>query len=134
MARFLRTTDSTEPDKVLVTGGRNYDNASLVFEALNSIKPRPQLVICGGATGVDTIAAQWAEHYGVPLCIFPALWHSLGLAAGPRRNQWMLDFMKPSLLVVFPGGKGTADMVKRARDRGVETVFFGLDDGENGKT
>jgi hypothetical protein len=44
-------------------------------------------------------------------------WLSLaGPAAGPIRNQRMLDW-GPDLVVAFAGGKGTADMVRRARCR-----------------
>ena len=38
------------------------------------------------------------------------------------RNQRMLDEGKPDLVVAFPGGRDTADMVRRARSAGVEVV------------
>jgi hypothetical protein len=38
------------------------------------------------------------------------------------RNQAMLDYGKPDLVVAFPGGKGTADMVRRARVAGVKVL------------
>lgn len=34
----------------------------------------------------------------------------------------MLSEGKPSLVVAFPGGEGTADMVRKARAAGVEVV------------
>jgi hypothetical protein len=34
----------------------------------------------------------------------------------------MLDEGKPDLVIAFPGGRGTADMVKKARRAGVEVV------------
>jgi hypothetical protein len=37
-----------------------------------------------------------------------------GRAAGPRRNQRMLEDFRPDLVVAFPGGRGTAYMVRRA--------------------
>ena len=42
-----------------------------------------------------------------------------GYRAGPIRNQEMLDKGKPDLVIAFPGGKGTADMVGRALRTGV---------------
>lgn len=48
--------------------------------------------------------------------VFPAHWEQEGRAAGPRRNNRTLG---PDLVVAFPGGKGTADMVARARAKGV---------------
>ena len=34
----------------------------------------------------------------------------------------MLDEGKPDLVVAFPGGKGTADMTRRAREAGIEAI------------
>jgi UDP-N-acetylmuramoylalanine-D-glutamate ligase len=34
----------------------------------------------------------------------------------------MLDVGKPDLVVAFPGGRGTADMVRRAKEAGVEVI------------
>ena len=39
--------------------------------------------------------------------------------AGPLRNQRMLDEGKPDLVVAFPGGGGTKDMVRRSVKAGV---------------
>lgn len=49
---------------------------------------------------------------------FPADWERNGRAAGPIRNRQMLDG-KPDLVIAFPGGKGTADMVAEAKRRGI---------------
>jgi len=46
-------------------------------------------------------------------------WDELGKKAGPLRNQRMLDEGKPDLVVAFPGGGGTKDMVRRAVSAGV---------------
>ena len=42
-------------------------------------------------------------------------WAKYGPVAGPIRNQDMLDLHRPKMVIAFPGGKGTADMVKRAK-------------------
>jgi len=127
-----RITPTEEPrPRVLVTGGRDLTDRKLVFSALNELEPRPLLVIAGGATGTDTLAEMWCNMSGIPLCVFPALWSSHGRAAGPYRNQWMLDFGQPDLIVAFPGNKGTADMVKRGKKAGVDIVFYGIGEGNN---
>ena len=103
--------------KVLVTGGRNYNNASVVSRVLHTIDPS---IICqGGATGADMLAAAWAVTNGIPCLTFNADW-SQGKKAGIIRNQKMLDEFNPDLVVAFPGGRGTADMVRRAKEAGVE--------------
>lgn len=103
--------------RVLVCGGRDYENFDVVRATLDSLKP--SLIIEGGAAGADYCAAHWATKTGVPIRTFPADWKSHGRAAGPIRNQQMLDEGKPDLVVAFPGGRGTADMIRRARAAGV---------------
>jgi len=107
--------------RVLVTGGRDYDNALDVERALNMVYARhgAPIVIHGGASGADTLAAKWAERLGVPQRVHLADWRRHGRKAGPLRNQQMLDDEKPQLVLAFPGGRGTADMVRRARAAGV---------------
>lgn len=52
--------------------------------------------------------------------MYPANWLKYGRMAGAMRNQQMLDEEEVDLVVAFPGGKGTADMVRRARAAGIE--------------
>ena len=44
---------------------------------------------------------------------------TFGRSAGAIRNRDMLDTGKPDLVVAFSGGRGTADMVRRAGKAGV---------------
>jgi len=37
----------------------------------------------------------------------------------------MLDEGRPTLVVEFPGGRGTADLIRRARSAGVEVIEVG---------
>lgn len=60
----------------------------------------------------------------VPVRVFKADWDKHGKAAGPIRNQQMLDEGKPDLVLAFAGGKGTDDMCRRARAAGVEVRRF----------
>lgn len=46
----------------------------------------------------------------------------LDRSAGPKRNQRMLDKGKPDLVLAFPGGDGTADMVRKAKSAGVPII------------
>lgn len=80
----------------------------------------PLVVVHGGATGADAIANAWAfaqraAGREVYVECYPAEWAKYGKAAGPIRNQKMLMETSPDLVLAFPGGKGTADMVARAK-------------------
>jgi YspA, cpYpsA-related SLOG family len=109
--------------KVIVCGGRDYPSPSHVFAGLDDLhaeRPISELMQ-GGATGVDQFARDWAIYNGVKRWVCHADWKTHGKAAGPMRNQRMLEW-KPDVVVAFPGGRGTADMVRRARDTGIEVI------------
>lgn len=105
---------------VLVCGGRSFENADVVYGTLDGLLP--SRVVHGGATGADALARKWALSSGVVQVEYPAQWGRHGKAAGPIRNQTMLDTEKPDVVVAFPGGRGTADMVRRARAAGVLVI------------
>lgn len=112
--------------KLLVTGGRDFADCDFVFACLDRAdRKRPiLLLIHGGARGADTIADEWARLRGVCRMPFPvtkAEWAELGRKAGVLRNQRMLDATAPDGAIAFPGGTGTADMVRRLGLAGVPT-------------
>lgn len=107
--------------RVLVCGGRDFDNYAAIAWELDSLQPI-SLIIHGCASGADSLAQQYAEYTGTPVIQFPAQWGTLGRKAGPIRNQQMLDEGKPDLVIAFQGGRGTADMVRRAKKAGVKVI------------
>jgi hypothetical protein len=111
--------------RVLVCGGRDYEDYATAYAVLDEIQPRMIRLMSGGATGADTIARHWAISRGVLFDVYEAEWKLYGRSAGPRRNQRMLDEGKPNLIVAFPGGRGTADMLSRARAAGVPVEVVG---------
>lgn len=107
--------------RVLVCGGRNYHDKLHVYRTLDGLHKRLMIdvLIEGDAFGVDRIAGYWARKNGIDNLKYRADWAKHGHAAGPIRNQKMLEEGRPDLVVAFPGGRGTADMVRRALDAGV---------------
>jgi hypothetical protein len=107
--------------RVLVCGGRDYSDRGAVFAALDRLKHERGVacVIHGDASGADYLAGEWAEGEDIPVLRFPADWQRYGRAAGPKRNAMMLVGGKPDGVVAFPGGRGTADMVRQAEVCGV---------------
>jgi len=111
-----------------------------VFETLDTLDASYSidLIIHGKATGADTWADNWAVKNNVPIFALAALWTDITVepsiirtrfdgskynaAAGWQRNQRLLEEGKPNLVVAFPGGSGTADMVKRSRAANVEVL------------
>lgn len=114
--------------RVLVCGGRNatVEERKQVYaylcDTFHGVVKEPLTIISGMARGVDTVAAEWAQDQmsgNVILDKYPAHWAEHGRAAGYIRNKQMLDEGKPDLVIAFPGGVGTAMMVKLAKEAGV---------------
>lgn len=110
--------------RVLVCGGRNYDDQERVFAVLDKLDSEAGIdcIIEGGARGADSFAAHWAERRFCVKETYEADWENQGSFAGPMRNKRMLEEGEPDLVIAFPGGRGTADMVRKARKAGVEVV------------
>lgn len=112
--------------RVLVCGGRDYDDSHRVYQVLDKLHAEAgiDIIIEGGAKGADRLAREWAWHpYGCGMVeTFDADWEAHGTFAGPMRNKRMLEEGLPDLVIAFPGGRGTADMIRKARRAGVEVV------------
>lgn len=117
--------------RILVCGGRYYNDRDAVFHWLDNNTPRTppdrfgndmpaNVTIIHGKcpTGADRWADEWAVVNWCRIEEYPAEWQRYGRAAGPIRNQKMAD-AKPDKAVAFPGGDGTADMVRRLKKAGI---------------
>lgn len=110
--------------RVLVCGGRDYRDQATVDRVLDGLLPSMKLLIHGAATGADSCAQHWArtrmaEGADILVDLYPPDWKRHGRAAGHIRNAEMLAQGKPDLVVAFPGGRGTENMVTRAIAAGV---------------
>lgn len=117
-----RSASGSEPGlRVLACGGRDYTDRERVYQVLDQVHAKRgiALLIHGAARGADNLAGDWAKARGVEAAPYPADWTRDGRAAGPIRNQRMLDEGKPGGVVAFPGGTGTAHMIRISREAGL---------------
>lgn len=122
--------------RILVTGSRHWTDPDPVRDALMTALAeyssigRPRLVH-GAAPGLDQLAdrlwrdlATWLRSSGVDGLDtpeqHPALWARDGRAAGPLRNQRMVD-AGAVVCLAFPIGasRGTRDCIRRAEAAGI---------------
>lgn len=103
--------------RVIFTGGRRYRSLSKVREVIREL-PSDVVIIHGCARGADSLVEEVAKELGLQTEHFPADWRKYGRAAGPIRNEQML-LSGADLVIAFPGNRGTADMVRRAKKAGV---------------
>lgn len=117
--------------RILICGGRHFaDRAAMLrffAELVELAEGRgvTPVIIHGGAHGADRLADRIATALQFPVQRFPAEWDRHGHAAGPIRNRQMIEDGKPDLVAAFPGGKGTAHMVKTAEESGVPVQKVG---------
>ena len=124
--------------RILVCGGREYGKVRYehesVLRAILSLLPSPTddpdtwlpdcTIIAGGATGVDSAARDFAVVNWTGYEEYRADWSKYGRAAGPIRNAEMLAEGRPDVVIAFPGGRDTADMVSKARAAGVRVLIY----------
>lgn len=104
--------------RVIVCGGRDYQDKAQVWRFLRRFPDGTVIVHGACRTGVDWWAAQAAPDLNLKTEAHPADWRRHGAKAGPLRNQAMAD-AGADLCLAFTGGKGTADMVRRAEAAGI---------------
>ena len=109
--------------KVLVCGGRDYSDKKYLEEFLDRVHEETPITILihGAARGADRLAGMWAKSRELELIEVPAEWDRYGKAAGHIRNSEMLTH-KPNLVVAFPGGKGTSNMIKKALSKKITVL------------
>ena len=104
--------------RVLVCGSRDWNNKEIIRREFLRLKP--DVLIEGEAKGADRQSREVAEEIGgIDVHPHRAKWEEYGNAAGPIRNQEMLDQEQPIDLVLafhddLTHSRGTKDMVKRA--------------------
>lgn len=110
--------------RVLVCGGRDFDDFAFLDRILTAVHEKRPIttVIEGGARGADSMGRKWAEKRGIAVSTFPADWELHGRRAGPVRNLKMLREGRPDLVVAFPGGRGTAHMMRSSVEAGVRVL------------
>lgn len=110
---------------VLICGGRTFCDHLLFKETLDKLHKERRIthILQGGAKGADYLAHCWAARKGIRETVYNADWKKHGKAAGPIRNKEMITEGKPSLVIAFPGGAGTAHMVECAKRLKIETII-----------
>jgi hypothetical protein len=82
----------TEVTRILVTGSRTWTDATTIAAVLRQWRAPGAVLVHGGARrGVDRIAAGIWRAWGLPTEEHGADWQRYGRAAGPIRNQPMVQ-------------------------------------------
>ncbi len=110
--------------RTIIAGSRDLDiDYDEFFNIIKTIRKKTNLkftsIFQGDSGNVDNFAKRlsWREEYYVGCKSFPADWDTHGKAAGPIRNQQMVD--EADMLIVIWDGKsrGSKDVLTKARKK-----------------
>lgn len=123
--------------RIIIAGTRTFKNLTLMKKKLDKLlsKMNEITIITGGAPGADKMAQQWAFQYrkreaginiGLPVINYYADWKKHKKAAGPIRNQEMVD--NADGLIAFWDGisPGTKDVIRKAKKKGLKVTVINI--------
>lgn len=127
------------PVKVIITGGRDFDNYELFKETLNYLFGALAVKLIAGACdrgtltyarqdgtkvyGADGLTERYAAEFGYDFYPYPANWNKYGKAAGPIRNSEMIKTGAEVCIGFWDGkSKGTKDMMTKADNAGITVI------------
>ncbi len=108
--------------KLMVCGSRSITDSSWVFQQIDALLTEKQvslddlIIVDGGAKGVDTYAAHWANSKNVPIEWHRPDWARYGRGAGIVRNKQMVEACDFCLILwdgVSKGTKNDIDLCKK---------------------
>lgn len=118
----------------LICGGRDFSRITLFTQSMRDVVDQrgcPICIIHGGYKGADTMADNWAREWEVDCIRVAARWLQHGKKAGPLRNTRMIEaYGNIDLVIAFPGGKGTADMIRKAKAANIPVIDYDLNQGD----
>ena len=109
--------------KTIIAGGRAYHLRPKDHALLDTLGITE--VVSGQCSGADRGGELWAASAHIPVRYFPANWSMYGRAAGPLRNKHMAEYA--DALVAFPGGRGTASMLREAKRLNLKILVVGAE-------
>jgi hypothetical protein len=104
--------------RLAVTGSRHWTDEGAIFRALDDVRPRPTLLIHGGARGADRIAEMWAKSRKIATaCIRPA--DATVKADYIKRNRIIVDVAEYVIAFLAEGpSHGTKYTIQYAEEQG----------------
>jgi len=106
--------------KTIIAGSRTIEDYELLSKIIKESNFKIDLIVSGGAKGVDELGERYAREHAIPLKLFPADWDKYGKSAGMIRNQQMVDYAD-SLIAIWDGkSKGTAHTINQAKKKGLQ--------------
>lgn len=109
--------------KVIIAGGRDFDDYELLKNVCSQIIKPDWVVISGCAKGADTLAIDYAKEFNIKYEEYPANWNLHGKSAGSIRNREMLNADATHLIAFWDGkSSGTKNMINIAKNANINVL------------
>ena len=100
--------------KLLIVGSRSITS----FDLSPYVPSETELIISGGATGIDTLAEEYADQKKISKLILRPQYYKYGKAAPLKRNECMVD-LADQVLIIWDGiSRGAQYTAKYAKKMG----------------
>ncbi len=108
--------------KVIVAGGRDFNNYSLLKETLDKllINKTNVEIVTGLARGADSLGLKYALETNREVKKFPANWEQFGTMAGYQRNFQMAEYADAAICFWNNKSRGTKHMIRIAKENNLE--------------
>lgn len=110
--------------KILIAGSRSITE----FDLSDYVPKKPDLIISGGASGIDTIAEKFADKNKISKLIVRPRYDLYGKAAPLKRNEMMVDIADQILIVWDGKSKGTKYTAEYAKKKAKSVTIVVIND------
>ena len=111
--------------KVVIVGTRTYPDLEQVRKYVRDLSP-DDIIVSGGAKGVDETAEGEARKIGMEVISVPAEWNKYGKRAGLMRNDIIVG-MADCVVAFWDGvSRGTKYTIDKAKEKNVITQVFNV--------
>ncbi len=99
--------------KIMVAGSRSITE----FDLSEYIPKNAELIISGGASGIDTLAEKFADKHRISKLVIYPNYKLYGKAAPLKRNEIMVDIADDILIIWDGKSRGTQYTVEYAKKK-----------------
>ncbi len=108
--------------RLAVVGSRSCEDYEMVSGFLKNFNNQKPIIVSGGAKGVDSLAERFADENELKKKIYKADWSKYGRAAGPVRNQQIVENSDAMIAFATRDSNGTKNSVKLAVKKGIPVL------------
>lgn len=124
---LYRVFSSTIPN-IGVCGSFKSPKMKYIFEKIDEIKHKLGYfrIIRTKEDSIGKISDKWARENGITTITVRASWLRHGSAASAIRNEHILNYYSPTLIVCFTDTEECPDLYRRAERRGIATLKINI--------